>query len=102
MEISDLSGSRTKVIERILGIDTAFDGVHRWLVVLARDGYTSSNLDLFLDQVKVDHLFSNRVLNLDTGVHLHKVEVAVLVNQKLDSARAFIFYSFGAFDGGIA
>src|SRR5258708_31540974 len=93
MEISDLSRCRAEIIERILSIYTAFNGMHCWLIVFARYRYPGSNFYLFLDQVEVDHLFGNRVLHLDTGVHFHKIKVPVLVNQKLNGSGTFIFYS---------
>src|SRR3569833_4285073 len=42
------------------------------------------------------------MLYLYTGVHLHKVEVAVFINQKLYSTGAFVFNGFCAFNGGFA
>src|ERR1700761_4429631 len=102
VEVGYFTRRRTEAVCRIFGINTALDSVHGWLVVFTRDRYTCGNFYLLFDQIEVDHLFGNRMLHPDTGVHLHKVEVAVLINQKLYRSGTFVFYGFGAFYSGIA
>ena len=34
------------------------------------------------------------MLNLNTGVHLHEIEVPVFINQKLNGSNAFVIHSF--------
>src|SRR5690606_29023197 len=67
-----------------------------------RNFFTSSYLDLLFYQVVVNYLFRNRMLYLDTGIHLHEIELAVLVHQELDGAHAFVTDSHGAFNSRIA
>src|SRR5437868_786902 len=42
--------------------------------------------DLRLDEIKTGHQLRDRVLDLQTRVHLEKVEVALAINQELDGA----------------
>ena len=49
-----------------------------------------SNSDLITHNVgERDHL-RDRVLNLNTGIHLHEVKLVVPIKQKLDCPRAHI------------
>src|ERR1035437_7945437 len=41
------------------------------------------------------------MLYLDTGVHFHKIEIAVLINKKLDSSHTFIINSRSGLYGSI-
>src|SRR5205085_7168094 len=54
------------------------------------DIYTLSLHDalpiLQLDEIKTGHQLRDRVLDLQTRVHLEKVEVALAINQELDGA----------------
>ena len=45
------------------------------------------NLDLCLYNVDTGNLLGNGVLNLNAGVNLDEVELAVVVEQELDGAR---------------
>ena len=38
------------------------------------------------NEIHAHHFFGNGMLHLETGVHLQKIEIAVLVHQKLDRA----------------
>jgi kynurenine formamidase len=42
------------------------------------------------------------MLNLNTGIHLHEIEVAVFVNQKLNGSNTFVIHSFCSFNGSVA
>src|SRR5690606_41982095 len=90
VEIGNLTGRWPETIERILGVNTAFNGMHGRLVVVARNRDAGCNFYLFFNQVKINDFLRYGVLYLNTGVHLHKVEVAVLVNQKFNGTRTFI------------
>ena len=54
-------------------------------------GYT----DLFFYQIHAHHFFGDGMLHLQTGVHLQKIEIAVLVHQKLDSSGSRIVHRPG-------
>src|SRR5690606_21735637 len=99
MEISDCSRRWSKVIKWIFGIYSAFDRMHFWFVVRSRNGHTTSHFYLFFYQIKVDYFFGYRMLHLDTRVHFHKIEIAVLIYQKLNCSCTFIIHSFSTFNG---
>mmetsp|Transcript_17481 Transcript_17481/g.52412 ORF Transcript_17481/g.52412 Transcript_17481/m.52412 type:complete len:444 (+) Transcript_17481:350-1681(+) len=79
----------TEVLEGILRVDAALDGMPLQLDVILGDGelLTHGHLDLLLDEVQPRHHLRHRVLYLDTGVHLHEVE-ALFLPQELDGAHA--------------
>ena len=84
---------------RIFRVDPALDGVLGREVVDPDDRHSGRHLDLLPDQVEVgDYLLGDRVLHLDSGVHFHEVEVAVLVHQELDGSRPLVFDEFGCLD----
>src|SRR5215469_16563540 len=68
--------SRTKVIDWILGIDPALDGtaVPANFTLLQAETATFCNSDLLGDQVNASHSFRDRMLHLNSRVHLKKVK----------------------------
>src|SRR3546814_8798759 len=74
VKIRDPSRTGSEIIERILGIDPAFDRMHAWKIMLTRNWNTGGYLDLFFDQIVIDHFFSHRMFYLDAGVHFHEIE----------------------------
>ena len=75
-------------VERVLGINAAFDRVTADFDVSWRTRYVVRlrDPDLLLDDVAAYHLFRDGMLDLDTGVHLDEVERAV-IDQEFDRAR---------------
>src|SRR5690554_1585158 len=102
MEVGDFTRRRPKVVEGILCIDTAFYGMHGWLIVFSRNRNPGSHLYLFFDQIKIDYFFSDRMLHLNPRIHFHKIEITVLIHQKLNGSSSFIIDSHSTFDCGIA
>ena len=76
---------------RVLGVDTALDGVAADLHVAlgVRQLLARGDADLRPHQVDAGDQFGHRMLDLDAGVHLDEVELAVLV-QELQRARAAV------------
>src|SRR5690606_16732882 len=97
----DLARVGAEAVEGILGVDAALDAVAHRFVVETADGYTRGDLDLLTDQVVIDHLLGDGVFHLDPRVHLHEVEVPVLVHQELHGAHAFVVHGGGSLDGGL-
>jgi hypothetical protein len=55
------------------------------------------NQNLFAHQVGVRHELGYRMLDLNAGVHLHKIEVVILIQQKLHRTRVNVpYFSTGA------
>src|SRR5690606_1764481 len=76
---------------RVLGVDPALDGVatddHVFLLDAQR--LASADANLFLDDVDAGDHFRNRMLHLDTGVHLDEEELAVFI-EELEGAGAAV------------
>ncbi len=88
------AGLRLPVLGGILGVQPGLDRMaarRRWFGVEAA---AVGDLQLQLDQVEAGGRLGDRVLDLQPGVHLEEEEVARLVGQELDGARA------GVPDGG--
>jgi len=62
-----------------------------------------SHFQLPFDQVKASHFFSDTVLNLEAGVHLHEVElVRVSVKDEFNRTSVGVVHGLGCGNGGIA
>jgi hypothetical protein len=74
---------RGRELERILGVDAAFDGVAAELdVALAEpELLAGGDADLRLHDVDAGDQLGHRVLDLHPRVHLDEVELAVLVEE---------------------
>ena len=68
---------------RVFGIDAAFDGVAADYDVLLTVGnaFPGGNAQLLLDDIHAGDHFGDRVLHLDTRVHLDEVELTVLIEE---------------------
>ena len=78
-------------VERVLGVDAAFDRMAGELDVLLlhRQRLARRDPDLLAHQVEAGDGLGHRMLDLQSGVHLDEVELAVFP-QELDRARAAI------------
>src|SRR5690606_34684521 len=97
VNIRNFSRRRSESVSRIFCIDPTLHGIHFRIIVCTRNRYAGSNFYLFLDQIIVSYFFSNWVFHLDTGTHLHEVELTMLVEEKLDGSGSFVINSFGTF-----
>src|ERR1700704_1369677 len=57
------------------------------LLLRKAEGFARSDKDLMTHEIQASHLLSHRMLDLKAGIHLKKVEVLILAQEKLDSAR---------------
>jgi hypothetical protein len=55
-----------------------------------RETFSGGHPELKLDEIVTGHLFRYRMLDLDAGVHLHEVEVLVLVDKELDGTGVLV------------
>src|SRR5690625_3950150 len=99
MERRDDTRRRREFAERIFGVDAALDGVAFKLYILSLDLHAVGHADLLLNQVEARHFFRHRMLDLNPRIHLHEVEVAVLVESELDRTRAFVIDGLSAAHG---
>src|SRR5204863_4249074 len=72
----------------IFSIDAAFQSVTAELnIFLAmRQPLAGRDENLIPDQIDAGDEFRHRVLDLDAGVHFHKIKILSLVHQKLERA----------------
>src|SRR5262249_5501858 len=88
MVFGDGSRPRRK-IPRVLGIDAAFDRMAaeapRTRVGQFR-GFTRGDAYLLLYEIDPRHHFGHRMLDLHAGVHLHEIELTLLIHQKFECA----------------
>ena len=87
---------RAEVAVRIFGIDAAFNSMTTECDVLLckRQRFALSDSQLGLYQVNAGHPFGNRVFHLNSGVHLHEVEIPFMVNQKFNRASVAVAAGF--------
>jgi len=93
-----------KIIGGVFSIDATFDCDTGMPDILLPEVYSPAACDFQLPFNKVvagNHL-SNRMLHLDTGVDLHKVEPVVLVEEELDGAGVDVICLLDHFQGGLA
>ena len=64
------------------------------LILRIRKLLSGCNPDLLLDQINSCYPFSDRMLYLDSGIHFHEIEIAVLLQQELDGSGVLIPGSF--------
>jgi len=90
MQRLDSAGAGSEAVEGVFGIDAALHGMRLREVVVAGDVFAGGDFDLLLDEVEVDDFFGHGVFHLNAGVHLHEVEVAILIDEEFDGAYAFV------------
>src|SRR5690348_14347146 len=93
MQYSYSARAWTEVVIRIFCIDTAFYGMHFRLIIFTANRYTCSYLNLFFNKIVVDHFLSHTMFYLDTRIHFHEVEIAMLIYQEFYSTNTFIVNS---------
>ena len=62
----------------------------RYVLLLKGQGLAGGHAQLPLDQVGIGHKLRDRMLNLQTRVHFHEVEIAVVRIQELDGTGSFV------------
>ena len=91
---------RRRERDGILGVDAHLDGVAaRAHVGRQLQRLAGGQAHLLAHQVDAEHLLGHRVLDLDAGVHLHEVEVLVLVEQELVGADRLVTDALGRLAG---
>lgn len=70
------------------------------ILLLFGEGFTHGNAELLADKVDSGELFRDGVLDLDSSVHLHEVELALAIEEELNGAGGVVVGMFGNVDGG--
>jgi len=101
VEEIDLAWARAEVVVGVFRVDAALDGVvtRSGVAHMPTHGFAGSDADLLFDEVTAVDFLSDGMLHLDAGVHLHEVEISVIVDKILDRAAVFVTNLFGQLDG---
>src|SRR3989344_545421 len=93
----DASIARQEIVFRVLGVDAELDGVTAPAHVFLPEGNGLALGDayLFLNDILAGDLFRYGVLDLQARVHLHEIELAVLVEQEFDGAGVLVIDTAG-------
>ena len=93
-----------KIFGRIFSVNPALNSVQPRLGMSDMFGkrLARCNPDLLLDQVAPVNLLGNSMLDLNPRVHLDKIKMSILIDEKLNRPRIFVTDGFGKFDGGIS
>ena len=71
---------------------------HRFKLTLFQSQFFAcSHSYLFLNQIHLMHHFSNRVFDLNTGVHFHEIIIEIFIYQEFNRSRAVITDMQGTF-----
>ena len=100
----DETGTGLEVVERVFGVDPAFDGVPggQDVLLFVLEQLAGGDADLFLHDVDAGDFLGDRVFDLNARVHLDEVELAALAQQHLDRAGIDVLHALGGFDSGFA
>ena len=102
-QVTQGTGGRQEVVVRIFGINAGFKGMTAQLdlLLLQRQRFAVGNAQLPLHQILTGDHLGDRVLDLQTGVHLHKVEGAIHVIQEFDCTGTHVIDGLSGAYGGL-
>ena len=85
---------------RVFGIDAALDRVtgEDHLALLESEPGACRYANLFFDDVDAGHHFGDGVLNLETRIRLHEIEIPLRVHQELECAGVRVVHRARRFD----
>ena len=81
------AGLRLPAVRRILGIQPGLDRMALGGRRFGIEAIAIGDRELQLDEIEPGGLFGDRVFDLQPGVHLQEVELAVVVGEELDGSR---------------
>ena len=92
VEEIDLARAGGEIVVGILRVDAAFDRVTARLAVddVIGKRFARGDADLLLDEVATAHFLGDGMLHLDPGVHLHEVEILLVVDEVFDRAAVLV------------
>ena len=98
------AGRREEVFRRVFGVEARLDRMALNAQLLLAEGkrLALGDPNLLTDQVQARDLFRHRVLDLQSRVHLEKVEVGVFVQHELDGSGVVVIDSLGGLDCRLA
>ena len=89
---------------RVFGVDAALDRVagERDVPLLERQPLARGDPDLLLDDVDAGQELGDRMLDLEAGVHLEEIEVALVVEEELEGPGVGVLDGARSVDDGAA
>ena len=96
--------ARQEPTGHVLGVHAQFQGVslNAQVFLAERQRMPFGDANLFTDQVDACHHFGDRMLDLQTRVHLQEVELPGCIDQKLHGSSPNVVARLGHFDGARA
>ena len=94
MQVLHDTRARHEVLRRDFRVDAALDGMSTRLHLLLGEAqrFARRDTDLFNDEIGAGHHLGDAMLDLDSCVHLHEVEVPLRVHDELDGTCICILY----------
>ncbi len=86
----DPAGRGQEAVVGVLGVEADLDGVAAWRVGAVAEWLPRGDVELVGDEVAAGHELGDRVLDLETRVHLEEREPSAAVEQELAGPRADI------------
>ena len=101
---ADLAGTGHEILVRIFGVDAALHGPAIELDFALGEGQflAASHQNLPFHQVKTRDPFGNRMLHLQSRVHLQEVEIAVRICQEFHGTRTHVLHGPRHFQRSLA
>src|SRR5581483_10934337 len=101
--VRELAGTREEIVRRILGVNAALNcrAVPANILLAKREALSGGYADLPLNQVDAGHPLGDRMLYLQAGVHLEKVEIALLISEKFQGSSVEVTGRLRDFQSGL-
>lgn len=92
----DPAAAGTEIFAHVLRVDAALDGAaaESDIFLFIHELHARRDADLPLDDIDARDVFGDGVLDLQAGVHFHKIEIVIFIEQKLDGAEARVIDRF--------
>ena len=99
-QVSQQSDGGQKIPIGVFGVNSRLDGMPTdgKCLLITGEQLTGGDQQLPFNQILTGNHLGDRMFNLQAGVHLHKVEGAIFIKQKLDSTGTYIADRFGRCD----
>ena len=98
IDAQHLATGRQEAVGGVFGVHTALDGVTASERSLGRELCAAGDLELESHEVGRSHELGDRMLDLQAGVHLQEIEVALGIDDELDGAGRLVLHRLGERD----
>ena len=99
----EVAGSWEEVVVRVFSVDSGFHGVSKerhLRLICDWESKATRYFELPFNKVKTGYQLSDWVLHLETGVHLHEVElIGLCIENEFNGSCVVVSYCLRSFDG---